>query len=320
MSTPQVVMSLLLAAAGPFAENRDLEAALQSLSEADFEAALVHVEAGLRQARDEAHVAQLRLVQGEVYAALRQYAQMETAFARALEANPDARLDPERVQPTVVALFESLRGRLQGTLSIDVDPSGAELWLDGRGLGQAPWQGPVPIGTHTLEVGPSLTPIQVKVRPGQTEQVRVVLPAAPTAQPSFFSALAFSAQLRAAFGLSPTSGAGLEAGARLSGTYVFGELNATAGSRFGAALRLGAQVPRLMGPVTLSLSLDGYAVGGPVLFGGGLSAGASLPLSTKLDVFAELSGRWLPSSTDHQSTHLLGVTGLRFTPSGQAGR
>ncbi|RKG74593.1 PEGA domain-containing protein [Corallococcus exercitus] len=319
MSAPQVVMSLLLAAADPVAENRDLDAALQSLSEADFEAALAHVETGLRQARDEAHVAQLRLVQGEVYAALRQYAKMETAFARALEANPDARLDPERVQPNVVARLESLRGSLQGTLSVDVDPAGAEVRLDGRALGPAPWRGPVPIGTHTLEVGPNLTPFQVKVRPSQTEQVRVVLPAAPATR-SFFSSLALSAQLRAAFGLSPTSGAGLEAGARLSGTYVFGELNATAGGRFGAAARLGAQAPRLLGPVTLSLSLDGYALGGPALFGGGLSAGASLPLSTKFDVFAELSGRWLPSSTDYQGTHLLGVTGLRFTPGGQAGR
>ncbi|MBN8233286.1 PEGA domain-containing protein [Corallococcus macrosporus] len=320
MSAPQVMVSLLLAAAGPAVENRDLEAALQSLSEADFEAALAHIEAGLRQTRDEAQTAQLRLVQGEVYAALRQYAQMETAFARALEANPDARLDPQRVQPTVVALFESLRGRLQGTLAIEVDPAGAEVRLDGRLLGQAPWKGPVPIGTHTLEVGPTLTPLQVKVHTDQTEQVRVVLPAAPATQPAFFSSLAFSAQLRAAFGLSPSSGAGLEAGARLSGTYVFGELNATAGSRFGAALRLGTQAPRLLGPVTLSLSLDGYAVGGPALFGGGLSAGASLPLSTKFDVFAELSGRWIPSSTDYQGTHLLGVTGLRFTPGGQAGR
>jgi tetratricopeptide (TPR) repeat protein len=314
MSTPQVVMSLLLAAASPVAENRDLDAALQSLSEADFEAALAHVETGLRQVRDEAQLAQLRLVQGEVYAALRQYAQMETAFARALEANPDARLDPERVQPTVVALFESLRGRLQGTLSIDVDPAGAEVRLDGRELGQAPWRGPVPIGTHMLEVGSGRTPFQVKVRPGQTEQVRVVLPAGPTEQPPFISSLAFSAQLRAAFGLSPTSGAGLEAGARLAGTYVFGELNATAGSRFGAAIRLGAQAPGLVGPVTLSLSLDGYALGGPALFGGGLSAGASLPLSSKFTVFAELSGRWLPSATAYQDTHLLGISGLRFTP------
>ncbi|RKH66371.1 PEGA domain-containing protein [Corallococcus llansteffanensis] len=314
MSASWFLMSLLLASAPPGTEPRELEAALQALSEADFEAALSRVEAGLRQTRDETHIARLRLVQGEVYAALRQYAQMETAFAQALEADPDAHLDPERVQPTVVTLFESLRGRLQGVLAVDVEPSGAEVHLDGRRLGQAPWQGSVPIGTHTLDVGPGLTTLQVKVRPGRTEQVRVVLPPPAPESASFVSTLAFSAQVRAALGLSPLSGAGMEAGARLSGTYVFGELNATVGSRFGAAARLGAQAPRLVGPLTFFLSLDGYALGGPALLGGGLSLGTSLPLSRKFDVFAELSGRWLPSSDTYQRTHLLGVSGLRFTP------
>jgi hypothetical protein len=311
MSMPLAVMSLLLAATTPAREGRELEAALQALSEADFEAALAHVEAGLRKPGDEARTAQLRLVQGEVHAALRQDAQMEGAFARALEADPDARLDPERVQPGVVARFESLRARLQGTLSIEVVPAGTEVKLDGRTLGQAPWQGPVPIGTHTLEAGTER--LQFKVRPGRTEQVRVVLPAS-SEPPTSSHPLAFSAQVRAALGLSPLSGAGMEAGARLSSTYVFGELNATAGSRFGAAARLGLQAPRLAGPITLSLSLDGYALGGPLLFGGGLSLGATLPLTQKWDVFAELSGRWLPSSAPYQSTHLLGVSGLRFTP------
>ncbi|MFP2933466.1 hypothetical protein ACLESO_51630, partial [Pyxidicoccus sp. 3LG] len=78
---------------------------------------------------------------------------------------------------------------------------------------------------------------------------------------------------------------------------------------------LGAQAPELVGPLTLFLSLDAYALGGPALLGGGLSAGASLPLSRRFAVFAELSGRWLPSSATYRSTHLLGVSGLRFTPS-----
>ncbi|WP_257459588.1 PEGA domain-containing protein [Archangium lipolyticum] len=315
MSAPLLVMSLLLPSAAPVEEHRELDAALQALSEGDFESALSRVEAGLKRIRDETHIARLHLVQGEVYAALRQYSKMEAAFARALESDPDVRLDPERVQPTVVTLFESLRERLQGELAIDVEPSGAELRLDGRPLGQAPWRGPVPIGTHTLEVGPGKTALQVKVRPGRTEQVRVVLPpTAPEGTP--FSGLAFSAQIRAAVGLSPLSGVGVEAGARLAGTYVYGELNATAGRQFGASARLGAQAPELVGPLTFFLSLDAYALGGPALFGAGLSTGASLPLSTRLALFAELSGRWLPASASYGNTHLLGLAGLRFTPGG----
>jgi hypothetical protein len=240
---------------------------------------------------------------------------MEAAFAQALESDPDVRLDPERVQPTVVALFESLRERLRGELSVEVEPSGARLRLDGQPLGQAPWRGPVPIGTRTLDVDEGRTSLQVKVRPGRTEQVRVVLaPVAPKEAP--WSAPAFSVQARAALGLSPLSGVGLEAGARLAGTYVYGELNATVGSRFGASARLGAQAPKLVGPLTFSLSLDAYALGGPFLFGGGLSAGASLPLSSKLDLFVEVSGRLLPANASYSTAHLLGVTGLRFTPGG----
>ncbi len=317
MSAPLLVMSLLLSSGAPVEGPRELDAALQALAEGDFESALSRVEAGLWQTRDETYIARLHLVRGEVYAALRQYSQMEAAFAQALESDPDVRPDPERVQPTVVALFESLRERLRGELAIDVDPSGAELRFDGQPLGQAPWKGPVPIGTHMLEVGTGVTTLQVKVRPGRTEQVRVVLPPATSTTASVdrpSSGFAFSAHARAAMGLSPLSGAGLEAGVRLAGTYVYGELNATAGRRFGASVRLGAQAPKLVGPLTFFLSLDGYALGGPTLFGGGLSAGASLPLSSRFDLFAELSGRWLPANSSYSTTHLLGTTGLRFTP------
>ncbi|WNG35316.1 PEGA domain-containing protein [Archangium violaceum] len=315
MSAPQLVMSLLLAAGAPVEQHRELDAALEALSEGDFESALSRVEEGLRKTRDETRIARLHLVRGEAYAALRQYAQMEAAFAQALESDPDVRLDPERVQPTVVTLFEKLRERLRGELSIEVEPSGAKLRLDGQPLGQAPWRGPVPIGTHTLEVGSGMTTLQVKVRPGRTEQVHVVLsPTATASKGTPSSGPAFSAQARAVLGLSPLSGVGMEAGVRLAGTYVYGELNATAGRRFGASARLGAQAPELVGPLTFFLSLDAYAMGGPILFGGGLTAGASLPLSTRFDLFAELSGRWLPASASYSNTHLLGSTGLRFTP------
>ncbi|ATB28681.1 hypothetical protein [Melittangium boletus] len=317
MIAPLLVMSLLLASGAPAEEPRELEAALQALSEGDFESALSRVDAGLRRIRDETHVARLQLVRGEVFAALRRYTQMEAAFAQALESDPDVRLDPERVQPTVVALFESLRDRLRGELAIEVEPSGAELFLEGRPLGRAPWRGPVPIGTHMLEVGPGRTALQVKARPGRTEQVRVVLP--PAVSPSSpGSALAFSAQVRAALGLSPFSGMGMEAGVRLAGTYVHGELNATVGRQLGASARLGVQAPELLGPLTVFLSLDGYALGGPALFGGGVSAGASIPLSHRFSLFAELSGRWLPSGSEYGTTHLLGLSGLRFTPGGSS--
>ncbi|MFP2911725.1 PEGA domain-containing protein [Pyxidicoccus sp. 3LFB2] len=306
MSATLLLMSLLFSA-GP---SRELEAALQSVSEGDFESALAHVNAGLEKSGDEAGRARLFLVRGEVHAALRQYSQMEAAFAQALEADPDVRLDPERVHPTVVTRFESLRQRLRGELTIEVEPAGADLLLDGQSLGQAPWRGPVPIGTHTLEVGPGLTTLQVKVRPGHPEQVRIVLPSAPEATSS---SPAFSAQARAALGLAPQSGLGAEAGARLAGHHLYGELNATAGRRFGASARLGLQAPELVGPLTLFVSLDAYALASPTLLGGGVSAGASLPLSSRFAVFAEVSGRWLPSSSGYRSTHLLGVSGLRFT-------
>ncbi|MFP2934474.1 tetratricopeptide repeat protein, partial [Pyxidicoccus sp. 3LG] len=207
MSTPLMVMSVLLLAGAPAEGTRELEAALQALSEGDFESALSVAEEGLRRTRDDASSARLHLVRGEVYAALRQYAQMESAFAQALEADPDVRLDPERVQPTVVTLFDSLRGRLRGELVVEVEAASVELRLDGQVLGVSPWRGSVPIGTHTLEVGPGMTTLQVKVRSGRTEQVRVVPPPGASEAPSS-PGLVLSAQLRTALGLAPTSGVG----------------------------------------------------------------------------------------------------------------
>jgi hypothetical protein len=325
MKSPLVAIWLLLSAVAPAGDARELESALQSLSEGEFESALSHVEAGLRQARDDARIAQLYLVQGEVYAALRHYEKMEFAFSRALEAAPDARLDPERVQPTVVMRFESLRERLRGEVIIDVEPPGTELWLDGQRLGLAPWRGQVPIGTHSLEVRPEggrgRTSLQVSVRPGRPEQVHVIVsPGQDRPEDSALSALAFGPQFRLALGLAPLSGVGLELGARLGGRYLHAELNATVGSQLGLAARVGAQAPELVGPLTLSLSLDGYAVPSAPVLGGGLTAGASVPLGTRVDIFAELSGRWLPSSATYAATHLLATTGLRLRLTGHPPR
>ncbi|WP_224372544.1 PEGA domain-containing protein [Hyalangium versicolor] len=323
MKTSLLVLALLMSAGAPTGDARELDAALEALSEGDFESALAHVEAGLRQARDDASLAKLHLVQGEIHAALRRYEKMETAFSQALEADPDARLDPERVQPTVVKRFESLRERLRGELVIDTEPPGAELRLDGQLLGQAPWRGQVPIGTHSLEVGPgtgsSNTRVQVKVRPGRTEQVHVVVSASQeeaAEEGSDVSALTLGVQGRVALGLAPLSGVGMEAGAWLGGRYLHAELDATVGSRFGLAARLGAHAPELVGPVTLFVSLDGYALPSPAVLGAGLTAGASLPVSTRIEFFAELSGRWLSSNDSYDSTHLLGTTGLRLRLNG----
>jgi PEGA domain len=93
----------------------------------------------------------VHLLRGQCFAARQDFSRAEEAFALALEANPDASLDPSRVDPSVVKLLDAMRGRLTGELSLQSTPPGASVSIDGVVAGKAPFTSPVGIGKHKLE-------------------------------------------------------------------------------------------------------------------------------------------------------------------------
>jgi PEGA domain len=298
-----------------------LEAGRTALAEGEFERAIAVLEAASRQTLDDVLLGRIHLARGEAYAALQQYGAMEVAFAQALTHDPDIRLDPKRVDPKRVSLLEALRSTLRGQLDVEVIPAGANLILDERALGPAPWKGVVPIGTHSLEIVPSTgqpVVLRVKVRPDRTERVRFEFPVvegAPSPAPAPVSApspIAFAMQARAVTSVDRPLALGGELGVQLGGKNFFGEINATAGSAYGVGVRVGARASRWLGPVSPRASLDGFLVfAGGAVPGIGLSGGVELDFGKWIVPFAEISGRLLTPSSAFRSSAVVGTLGVR---------
>ena len=100
---------------------------------------------------DSTPLEKIHLMRAQCFAARQDFVRAEEAFARALDANPEASLDPSRVDPAVVKMLDAMRGRLSGELVMRSHPEGAQLSLDGKGIGKAPVMLIVGIGKHRLE-------------------------------------------------------------------------------------------------------------------------------------------------------------------------
>ena len=122
--SPALLLSLLLLAASdartrgraPAARTSSsaasrLHAAQQRYGRGEFEAALKAAgDAAATETRDERTLGRIHLLRAQCYAALRDAdARSEAALSEALEHDPEAALDPERVDPALVQQLEDLR-------------------------------------------------------------------------------------------------------------------------------------------------------------------------------------------------------------------
>jgi tetratricopeptide (TPR) repeat protein len=72
----------------------------------------------------------------------------------ALKLNPAIEVNPDEVSQKIIDLLDVLRKQEVGTLYIDSEPGGAEVFLDGQRVGLSPLLPPAPVykGVHELEV------------------------------------------------------------------------------------------------------------------------------------------------------------------------
>jgi hypothetical protein len=156
--------------AAPKVEGTKLEQGQKLFAMGDFEAALKALDAAAQESRDDATLEKVHLLRVQCFAARQDFVKAEEAFAHALDANPEASLDPTRVDPTVVKLLESVRNRLSGALVLESTPEGAALSLDGKPAGVAPLTQSVSVGRHKVEAKfgdePALS-TEVVVKPGR---------------------------------------------------------------------------------------------------------------------------------------------------------
>lgn len=302
-----LALSILIAAAAP----ASLEAGRRAFEEAAFERCLTQLEDAARQTRDRATLSKIHLLRGRCFSALQQFGAAEAAFTEALRNDPEARLDPVDVFPSVVSLLDSVRGRSRGTLSVTLrPPQRGTVMVDGEDKKTASLQIQLPIGKHrvaarTLPSGAEVAGREVLIRLGETEQV--VLEVADPEPPAPQWTLSGRAML------DPLAGFGFELGPGLGGRHWHVEATLTIGGALAAGVRAGLLAPRLLGPFGLRASLDGRLFFlqrvAPTL---GASAGVSLSALSWLDFFVEASVAWAFDAVDYRPGYVLAAGGLRL--------
>ncbi|MCU0698540.1 MAG: tetratricopeptide repeat protein [Myxococcaceae bacterium] len=310
LGTILVCLSLAGTPATATTKGTRFEQGQRLFNQGDFEAALKQLDAAAQEERDPAVLERLHLLRGQAFSARQDFVKAEDAFSLALDANPEASLDPARVDPTVVKLLESVRARLTGTLVVNATPPGASLFLDGKALGPAPQTVQAAIGRHKVEArfGDQVVPA-VEVLLKARREVRVefvqgtppppVVVAPPPTAPEEKPVRAMG-EVRGVFEVPPKPGAeaagALELGGGLDSKYFRGGVALRVFPYFGVVPRIALVVPAIghlqafvevQVPIWLTRPSGGLGVGV------GAAAGAEYWLVPFVAVFAQVGGHYL---------------------------
>lgn len=326
-----LLLSLALAAPGGSPKGTRLEQGQRLFNQGDVEGALKQLDLAAQEEREPAALEKVQLLRGQCFSARQDFVRAEDAFAAALEQNPDASLDPARVDPTVVKLLDAVRARLTATLIVNSSPPGASLFLDTKNAGVTPQTLQAPIGRHRLEArwgeGP-MTPVELVLKPRKEVRVEfvqgqapppVMVPVTPEEKP-----VKPVADFRGVLEV-PTNGA-ISAGAvDLGGGVEFRYFRATLHTRlapnFGVLLRLAGVLPivnRLNGFIELHVPLVFRTPGGMcgnlcVGLGLGGGVGAEFLVTPWLGVFGQFGAQHLfINSNRADNTSLVLSAGSRF--------
>jgi hypothetical protein len=279
-------------------------------NQGDFEAALKQLDGAAQEERDPSVLERIHLLRGQAFSARQDFVKAEDAFGLALDANPEASLDPARVDPTVVKLLESVRARLTGTLVVNATPATATLLLDGKPLGPSPQTLQASIGRHKVEArfGDDATPpvevllkarreVRVEFSQGKPPPPVVVTPPLPPPEEKTVRPMG---EVRGVFEVPPKPGGegvgALEVGGGIDTKYVRAGLSLRVFPYFGVVPRVALVVPaigHLHAFVELQAPLWLTRPSGGVGFGIGAAAGAEYWVVPFLSVFAQAGGHYL---------------------------
>ena len=331
MTLGVLVLSLALGGAPSAGKGTRFEQGQKLYNQGDVEAALKLLDAAAQEERDPAVLEKVHLLRGQCFSARQDFVRAEDAFALALESNPDASLDPARVDPTVVKLLDAVRTRLTATLIVNSTPPGASLFLDSKNAGVTPQTLQAPIGRHRLEArwgdGP-MTPVELVFKPKKEVRIEFVqgqapppqlVPVQPDQKP-----LRPYADLRGVLDV-PTVVGQLTTGALDFGGGVeffvfrlglYARLFGGAVTTFGAIPRAAWVVP-LLPRVTafLEASLPLLFRNGGVGFGFGALAGAEYQVTPWFGFFGGLGGQFLIKNdmrADNNTFHATGGVRMRL--------
>jgi hypothetical protein len=297
-----------------------LESAQREFNTGDFAGALKVLDALVQEATDADLLARAHLLRGQVFAAAQDFGQAEEAFREALTNDPEAALDPAKVDPALVKMLDSLRARLKGQLLVRTERP-AKISIDGKPAGESPVTKALSIGRHTVSAtsldGRYAGTAEAVVYVKRDESVNVPMTEVPPEQrpdaPPSATRLRPVGELRGVLATLPLSefGLGLELGGGLEGPNYRGTFHVRVFPEFGLGLRGAAFVPvtdQLRVYAELELPLIFYS---EVAFGVGGAGGVEfLPLKV-LSVFGEIGGRHY-FVTPNEPNQLLVQAGVRL--------
>ncbi len=288
-----LALSLILAAAP--SKLSKLEQGQKAFADGDYSVALKALDAAAVEGAD---LEKVQLLRAQCFAAQQDFGRAEEAFALALEANPEASLDPARVDPSVVKVLDGLRQRTRGTVKVVSTPVGAAVFLDGKEVGVAPLDVVTGIGRHKVDAkwGAVATTGEVLVR-GRRETYLVLVqgpvtagPTVPEPEPQGIGVHPF-ADVR---GLLETGGGvygAMEIGGGIELKYFRAGVHLRLVPNFGATVRAALVVP-VVDRVTAFV--EGEV---PMIFGSsfavglGANGGAEFQLFKFIGIFLQVGGR-----------------------------
>jgi hypothetical protein len=270
----------------------------------DFLGALRNLDGAAAEATDDQLLGQIHVLRAQCLAARQDFTGAEEAFGLALRHDPDVRLDPSKVDPALVSMLDSQRSRLRGKLVVHADRPGAQVWMDGKQIGEAPLKSSVPIGQHTVEVrtpdGRFAERQEVTIRPRQTAELNAELKEQPPSHSNGASeATRPFADIRGT--LDPFAGGdnvGFEVGGGLEYKHFRASASAALFPNFGINFRGAFSVP-LIDSFNAYISLEMPIIfASPVQFGLGGAGGLEYEVRRWFDPFFEVGVRHLFTGAD----------------------
>lgn len=323
MTPAWVLLPLLLlplgaqAAKGNRAAEQHLNQGQAELSRGNFDNALRVLDQAANETEDDQLLARIHLLRGQTFAAEQDLDQAEAAFQLALEHDPEASLDPARVDPKLVRMLDGLRERMKGEVNIRAEVPGSRITVDGRYVGQSPVNLNLSIGRHKVE---AVTPDGKKG--GKTEVVvwakRVTETqvqedeSRDTGTPKSYRR--GFADLRGNWNtFRLLDGLGFEIGGGVEQEYARVSVHLRLFPGLGVTPRGGFHVPitdEVDGLVELELPLLFSDRG--VSFGLGGAGGAEWQLSQWVGLFGEVGFRYLLINPDYDPSQLFLQAGVRL--------
>jgi tetratricopeptide (TPR) repeat protein len=186
-----ILVFLLVSATGGPARADNSEALLQEgivrYKVGKFQEALELFDRALKDVAPGA-AARLHLHRGVVLGILQRFAEAGASFAAALKLQPTLYLEQGKVKRKVKELFDGIREKHAGELSVSANRPDAVVSIDGTSRGKAPFTGRVAVGEHTVAVAAGEARFEKKIVMPIDGRLTLTAELAPAAAPSPVSA------------------------------------------------------------------------------------------------------------------------------------